>query len=138
MKTTFDLNAILFKCLNTNAAFKSALTGGVYTSERPDDSEKEDAVINTLTVTREHSPQRGRSNVNIFVPDIKVQVGGKEQRKPAETRMKTLADLAIAALEGERKVGLSLYISNMGVMDEPDIHQHFVNLRVDWLIYTKT
>jgi len=138
MKTSFDLNAILFKCLNTNSAFKSALSGGVYSSERPDNSEKEDAVVNTITVTREYSPQRGRSNVNIFVPDLRVSIEGVEQRKPNEARLKALSDLAISAIETERKEGISLYIANMGVINEPEIDQHFVNLRIDWIIYTKS
>lgn len=137
MKTAFDLNAILFKCLNTNTAFKTELSGGVYSSERPDNSEKEDAVVSTITVTREHSPQRGRSNVNIFVPDLQVAIGGTEQRKPNEARLKALSDLAISAIETERKEGLSFYISNMGMMAEPEVSQHFVNLRIDWIIYAK-
>jgi hypothetical protein len=135
MKTDFELNTLLYQKLNSDTAFKTALGGGIYIKKRPLNSAAEDTVINTINITRTHSPQRARSVVNIYVPDANVNVGGVNQKMPNDTRMRTLAGLALTAIESAKVEGVSLYVSQMGNLAEPDINQHFVNLRVDWHIY---
>lgn len=138
MKTDFDLNTKLFQILNGNTALKSALSGGVYKKQRPMNSTKEDVVINTISVSMTSTPQVARSVVNIYVSDLDVTIESQAQKLPNDSRMKTLADLAIAALKGTKIDGVSMYISQMGNIPEPEIYQHFVNLRVDWQIHTKS
>ncbi|MFS0489891.1 hypothetical protein [Leadbetterella byssophila] len=138
MKTDFDLNTTLFQTLNGNVALKSALTGGVYKRQRPLNSTKEDVVINTIAVSMTSTPQQARSNVNIYVKDLDVVIDGLAQKQPNDARMKALADLAITAIKGIKIDGISVFVSQMGNFEERDIYQHFVNLRVDWHIHTKS
>ena len=65
-----DTDDILYKIVKEAVTSgKVKISGGVFVQgERPDDSEAEDIVINTITVTDE-KPQTGTSNVNIFDSD---------------------------------------------------------------------
>lgn len=68
---SIETDDILFEILNASAELKAALSGGIYVQgERPDNSGKEDVVINNLFLNHE-VPQTGTSNVNIHVPDKK-------------------------------------------------------------------
>ena len=73
MKTTFDTDSILYNIL-LNSPLKNAISGGFYLGEdRPDDSEEEDVVINSIVLSQDYHPQIGTSNVNIYAPDKKVK-----------------------------------------------------------------
>ena len=63
--SSIDTDDILFKIVSEAVTSgKVVINGGVFTQgERPDDSEAEDIVINTITVTHD-KPQTGTSNVN--------------------------------------------------------------------------
>lgn len=80
--SSIDTDDILFKIVSEAVTSgKVVINGGVFTQgERPDDSEAEDIVINTITVTHD-KPQTGTSNVNIYAKDLKLRIKGKEQRK---------------------------------------------------------
>ena len=68
---SIETDDILFEILNASADLKAALSGGIFVQgERPDNSGKEDVVINNLFLNHE-VPQTGTSNVNIHVPDKK-------------------------------------------------------------------
>ena len=70
--SSIDTDDILFKIVSEAVTSgKVVINGGVFTQgERPDDSEAEDIVINTITVTHD-KPQTGTSNVNIYAKDLK-------------------------------------------------------------------
>ncbi len=135
MITTIDIDTELFKVLMDSTALTTALTGSVYTGERPVDSEKEDVTINTPSLTQDFVPQRGYSNVNIHAQDITVKIGGVDQKKADRVRLKSLANLARAALVAARIPGVGLTIMGQSMIAEPDVAQHFVNLRIEWSIH---
>jgi hypothetical protein len=135
MLTSFDTDDILFQILNASEDLKTAITGGIYPEdERPDNSEKEDITINTITVSRTYSPQTGTSNVNIYVPDGKYKIQGQEQRKINKKRLKEITDMVIATLEAATVKGLAFWISYQTILKEPVIYQHYTNLRIEWNI----
>ena len=134
MKTIFDTDDILYQILSSNNELKNMLTGGIYKSERPDSSEKEDIVINTITVTQE-LPQQGSSNVNIYVPDMSVKIAGKPQRKANTERLRTLTKKVIDVLADASVEGLMFWVTNQSVLKESDVFQHFSNLRIEWNIH---
>ena len=72
--SSIDTDDILFKIVSEAVTSgKVVINGGVFTQgERPDDSEAEDIVINTITVTHD-KPQTGTSNVNIYANDLKLR-----------------------------------------------------------------
>ena len=135
MKQTFDTDSILYQILNGSPAILSAISGGVYIDERPDGSEAEDIVVNTIDLTQEHAPQLGTSNVNIHVSDMDVQINGVQQKKKNRERLKSLTTIVLDALKSAKIEGLALIVTNQTTIKEPTINQHYVNIRVDWVIH---
>ncbi len=135
MKSIIDVDSILFKILNSDKALKAELKGGIYTGDdRPEGSEVEDIVVNTIAITQDYLPQLGTSNVNIFVPDIKVRINGKEQIVSNRARINELAKLVTEVLKSARVYGLLYIIENQSIIDQPTIKQHFLNIRLSWNI----
>lgn len=131
---SIETDDILFEILNASAELKAELSGGIYVQgERPADSEKEDVVINCLTLTHD-VPQSGTSNVNIHVPDKKSKIRGKEQRKADRERLRLLTSIVLAVLKSAKVTGLTLKVSAETVIKEPEVFQHYNNLRVEWNI----
>lgn len=136
MKTTFDTDAILFSLLQ-NSPVKNAINGGIYVGDdRPNDSDKEDIVVNSIDLTQDYLPQIGTSNVNIFVPDKNVKIAEKQQLQAKRTRLKELSAMAMKTLRGANITGLKLILGSQTVLEEPSVKQHFVNIRIDWNIQT--
>lgn len=136
MKQTFDIEDYLYGLFDGSAELKAAITGGIYKGdERPDDSKLEDVVINTITTTQEFTPQKAVSNVNIYVPNINIKTGGQNQKKANRTRLKELSVMAAGILRGASIEGLTFWITNQVTVKDPDINQHFVNLRIEWNIH---
>ncbi|MGI6124582.1 MAG: hypothetical protein ACOYIG_10450 [Acetivibrionales bacterium] len=131
---SIETDDILFQILNGNAEIKQAITGGIYTmGERPDDSQKEDIVVNNLFLN--HTvPQTGTSNVNIHVPDMTVTIGGKQQKKGNRERIRTITGLVFQALKNANVEGLGIRVTNESIIKEPNIFEHYNNIRIDWNI----
>ena len=123
MRTTFDQETILYNILNGSAALKAAISGGIYKRRRPTNSDKEDVVIISLPIG-DGSIQYGTANVNIHVPDVK--------EFPDNTKLETLTNIVKPLLEETYGDDYVLYISLQQIFEEPEIMQHYVNLRVDF------
>lgn len=134
MKSSFDTDTILYRILR-DSPVKEALTGDIYyQGDRPADSDKEDIVINTVTLTQDFYPQLGDSNVNVYVKDSIISIGGKQQRVVNRARLKQLTELAIQAIRDSRLDGLKANLKWQRILQEPDINQTFVNIRISWNI----
>jgi hypothetical protein len=133
MLLSFDTDNILFQVLSSSDELKAAISGGIYTTDRPDNSDKEDITVNTITVNG-NSPQRGTSNVNIHVPDLKTNIAGQEQRKENRERLQELSILVMSILEAARVEGLIFWVSNQTTVRETEVNQHYANLRIEWNI----
>jgi hypothetical protein len=72
--------------------------------------------------------------VNIHVPDLKLNIAGQEQRKENRERLRELSTLVISLLEAARVEGLLFWISNQTILREPEVNQHYTNLRIEWNI----
>jgi len=134
MKTSFDTDVLLYQLLSANTELKGLISGGIYKNERPDSSEKQDIVINTITLTGDGVPQRGASNINIYAPDISVKIAGKLQRKVDAEKLSTLTNKVLTILEAASFQGLSFWVSNQSVIKEPELFQHFSNIKIEWNI----
>jgi hypothetical protein len=136
MKQTFDTEAILFSLLK-NSSVKSSISGGIYVGDdRPDDSTDEDIVVNSIDLTQDYLPQTGSSNVNIYVPDARVKIGGKQQLQANRIRLKVLSEKTMEVLRGANVAGLKLTPTSQRILAEPDAKQHYANIRIDWNIQT--
>ncbi len=138
MKTcsSIDTDDILYKLIQAAVASgKVNISGGVFVQgERPDNSETEDIVINTITVTHE-KPQTGTSNVNIYVSDKKVKIRGKEQRKADRERLRTIGDALADYLDAQNLADLEYWIESDITIKEIEVKQHYRNLRISWNIH---
>jgi len=133
MKTALDVDTAIFKLLNISA-IKSVISGGIYKGKRPTDSVLEDIVINTITLG-DGTRQFGASNVNIYVPDIKTTIAGKEQSLANSARLITLTNLIKPLLDEEDGDDYALWIENTQLIDEPEIKQHIMNIRLQIRMY---
>ena len=131
-----DTDDILFKIVSEAVTSgKVVINGGVFTQgERPDDSEAEDIVINTITVTHD-KPQTGTSNVNIYAKDLKLRIKGKEQRKADKERLRTIGDALVAYLDAQNIADLEYWIESDIVIKELEVNQHYRNIRISWNIH---
>src|ERR1035437_9722207 len=122
MKQTFDTDDILYGVLKASTSLVAALTGSIYTmGERPDGSEKEDVVVNTITLTQETLPQLGTSNVNIHVPDMDVKISGKLQKKANRARLRALTTLVLSVLTSAKILGLSYRVTTQTTIAETEL-----------------
>lgn len=126
MYDIFDANELLFKALNIDEV-KSAIKGKLYNDSRPINSLNEDIVVNTITITTVFKPQLATSNINIYVPDIE---GIKNSR-----RLKEISRVVRKVFEEHQFIGKSVYISDLGIIQEENKKEHYVNLRIQWRIY---
>lgn len=134
--SSIDTDDILFKIVSEAVTSgKVVINGGVFTQgERPDDSEAEDIVINTITVTHD-KPQTGTSNVNIYAKDLKLRIKGKEQRKADRERLRTIGDALVAYLDAQNIADLEYWIERDIVIKELEVNQHYRNIRISWNIH---
>lgn len=133
MKTALDQTTAIYRILNTSAALKLAITGDIYKTVRPANSKLEDVVVNTI-VLGEGSFQRGVSNVNIHVPDI--QQTAKDSSKyfaANEGRLKVLSEIVRPLIEDVFQDDFSMSISGTYAIGEPEINQHYLNFRIDFI-----
>ncbi len=134
--SSIDTDDILFKIVSEAVTSgKVVINGGVFTQgERPDDSETEDIVINTITVTHD-KPQTGTSNVNIYAKDLKLRIKGKEQRKADRERLRTIGNALVAYLDAQNIADLEYWIESDIVIKELEVNQHYRNIRISWNIH---
>lgn len=134
MKQSFDTDTILCRILNSSPV-KDEISGGIYyQDDRPNDSEKEDIVINTVTLSQDFHPQLGESNINVFVPDKLVTINGKQQRKTDRVRLKELSEIITTAIRNANIKGLKAIIKWQTVLAVHEVNQHFSNIRISWNI----
>lgn len=132
MITDFDLNTDLFVLLNNSGI---TISGGVYIEDdRPDNSQLEDIVINTIDVTLDTSPQLATSNVNIYVPDKTKNINGTNQIKSNRIRLRELTKYVIKVLKDAKFEGMKLIVMSSRTMFEPNTKQHYQNIRIEWNI----
>lgn len=134
--SSIDTDDILYKIITEGMkAGKIKISGIVCPQdERPDNSETEDIVINTITVTHD-KPQSGTSNVNIYVSDKKVKIRGREQRKADREQLRKIGDAVVAYLEAQNIADLEFWIESDTVIKEQKVYQHYRNLRIGWNIH---
>lgn len=136
MKTSFDIDKIVLDLLRKSPV-KDAINGGIYfQNDRPDNSTKEDIVINTITMTQDFLPQIATSNVNIYVADQPRRIEKTEQWKPNHKRLSELTKMVVEVLRGSRIEGLKLIPKSQSILQEASIKQHFCNIRIAWNIQT--
>lgn len=133
MKQLFDTDIILFTILQKSKDFL-AISGGIYVGQRPDNSTQEDIVINTINLSQEYLPQVGTSNVNVYVSDKSQSINGVQMKLQDRARLKAISSAVLEVLRAAKVEGLIYRIESQTVIREPEIYQHFCNIRISWNI----
>lgn len=108
---------------------KTIIRGDVYLQgTRPFDSHNEDVLVSFMT-GRDADIQRGVVTITVFVPDIDFG-GGKLVKDIARCNQLEafMLDL-VSHLKSEYKFSLERTIQSF---PEPDIHQHFIDVKLDY------
>lgn len=127
MYDIFDATEMLYKALNIKEV-TNAISGELCNGGRPLNSQKEDIVVNTITITTMTKPQLATSNINIHAKDTEVG-------KPNTKRLKDISRIIRKVFESNQFIGKSVYISDLGILQESESKEHYVNLRIQWRIY---
>lgn len=137
MKTSFDIDTIVFRMLNVPTV-KNAISGGIYKGDdRQEDSQDEDICINTISSTQDFLPQIATSNVNIYVADVPKKVKGKSMMKANTTRLKAITTNVMQVLRETKIPGLLFKVDSQSTLSETNMKQHFVNIRISWNIQSE-
>ena len=110
-----------------SANIQNSISGKIYKDKRPTGSDKEDIVINSLTMTNDYM-QNGVFNVNIYVPMVSITSNGITQYQKNNARMKVLADLVYPVLNDAWGSGYNLDVVNSQDFEEGN--ENFYNFRV--------
>ena len=135
MKQVFDTDSTLYQALSASTELAALITGGIYVGDRPDDSDKEDITINTLTLQQDAFPQSGVVNVNIHVKDLDVNIEGRPQKKADNVRLKAVSALVLSVIRAYNTGDIKFALQNQTTFQNPEISQHYVNLRIDCIIH---
>lgn len=128
MNVSTDILDVLYTAI-VASALKTSITGGVYKFERPENSNKEDIIINCLPITG-NTVQSGIANVNIHVSDLVLKAGDKTQKYPDIKRIKTLSDLAKTVMTGYGS-NYNYYIESQHTLkDSEGANNYYINFRI--------
>lgn len=133
MKTTLDVTDLLYTTLNTATSLTSEISGTVYKLDRPEQSQKEDIVINALPISTTQ-PQLCTANVNLYVPDIHASISGVSQYMPNTSRIKAILKILIPLLEVKADGDYLFHVANQTEIRERDFKRTLVNIRVEFMI----
>lgn len=113
------------------------ISGAVYKfGMRPKDSQAEDAIVKFVTGL-DGQIQEGVVVVNIYVPDFDVYEDGvmrKDITRCTElevTAVEWVKSLTVAKSDYKFKLAQTIYTE-----EEPDMHQHFVSVRLNFKLTT--
>lgn len=131
MKTILDQSDAIFNLLNIPSVI-NLISGNLYKEERETNSEKEDIVVKSLTLA-DGTRQFGVAFVNIHVKDV--QLSGRTGFFPNTARMKAISQVAIPLLEETDGDDFVLWVEQTRVIKEPEMNQHYLNIRLEVRMY---
>ncbi|YBW68154.1 hypothetical protein [Riemerella phage vB_RanS_GDF21] len=108
------------------------INGQIYKDNRPVNSNKEDIVINSLTMTNQIL-QNGVFNINCYVPKKSVTVAGITQLHKDNKRLKEIADKVYAVLNDVWENDYNLDVETHQDFEEQN--ENYYNFRVQLNAY---
>lgn len=126
----FEIDSIFFKTLKNAAELNAVFSGDVFVYKVPEYYEGEFISINTLDVS-ETRPQKGTSNIGIYVPDLLVKKGKKQQPYPNMARIVELTNIVRTVLKNTVVKGFAFTVQSESIFAFNDTH--YCNLRIEWV-----
>ena len=134
-KTSLDALDILYRIVKNSEiiAGSARINGGLYKSQRPINSDKEDVVVNALPMNR-NQVQEGLLNLNIYVPNQELTINGvTDLSQPNYTRIAALSAM-ISTLLNDVWEASADYTFNIqqDTLFADDNNQHYQNFRIEF------
>lgn len=130
MITTLEVVDWIYLLID-QSALKNEITGVVNKQNRPQNSNKEDCVINSLGISSAQL-QEGVVNVNIYVPNITISSAGTQDlSQPDWKRLKHLTKVAVELLNEYWADDFHFILQNQTIIKDDESDSHFVNLRLE-------
>ncbi|WP_061084575.1 hypothetical protein [Chryseobacterium indologenes] len=127
MNTVIDGKEWILSVLNAD---KPMISGSIYIDKRPSVS-KEDIVINSITMTG-NTFQTGVFNVNCYVPNLSINVGGVITQVPDRIRLKTISSHVAKVLKSVYKTQkYNISIENTAQFEEEAEKSSYINFRIN-------
>ena len=126
----FEIDSIFFKTLKNSDALNAVFSGDIFVYKVPEYYEGEFISINTLDIS-ETRPQKGTSNIGIYVPDLLAQVNHKQQHYPNATRIVELSNTVRTVLNNAVIPDFAFEIQTESIFAFNDMH--YSNLRINWI-----
>ena len=131
LKTSFDILDLIFPILNV-ANITSLISGEVYRTRRPVNSDSQDITISVLSIVDTNDViQEAIVNINIFIENIR---SDDYAGLPNESKLKTVADAVITELESyaETSTYFNFDIIWMNLLpDEDNKKDSYYNIRLN-------
>lgn len=125
MKSDAEIKSIFYSLLR-GSELSATISGQIYKTPRPKNSDKEDITIMILD-GRNGQFQDAVVNVNIYIPDSQ---NGLDSFSPDELRIRELSDLSIKLLDGQVTGKYRMSIEKQPVFQVEGVNQHCINNRV--------
>lgn len=112
------------------------VSGNLFRLQRPINSAKEDVVINSLTMGYE-DVQDGVLNVNIYVPNKSITVGGlTDNTQPNTTRLDEVSSILNTIFNNGNEVwnedGSVCFKIQQDMIFADENNQHYINFRIEF------
>lgn len=125
---SLDMTSLLYQLL-IDGGIGTTIDGDVYKDRRPVNSESEDIVINAIALSTD-SFQNGTANVNCFAPDIEITIDDMPQKVPDHARLHAITYEVCRILKSVIQDGYSVFVENTNLIQDQQIGQTYINIRV--------
>lgn len=123
-----EQTTLIFQAVNSSP-LKTAITGRVSKDWAPEDSKKEEIVVNSIT-TDNGTDQRGVVNVNIHVPNQIVNIDGASQGLPNNRRFEVLGNIAKGVLKSGFGSNYNFWTESQQKIRNPQTGNWYLNFRI--------
>lgn len=131
MKDGFDLVTDLRSLVNV-PEITGLIDGKIYNSFRPNNSNKTDIVVNSITISNTQD-QIGYGNINIYVPALSAPDGiGGQQQVPDMAKMNSLCKSVTPLVETQFRNTFRTEVEDAGNIYQDTDGSWFVNIRIKY------
>lgn len=134
LKTNLDIDDFMYRTLRKGLDNARLSNVPVYIQNRPHNVSKECIVINSYGLNAVDGYQKAMGNVNIHIPDFNTKINGQGQFVIDRERFRTLVEVVVNTLEAVTG-RIRPIIEKMGTYDELDIHEHWMNIRIVFIVH---
>lgn len=128
MKTEIEIKSGLFSLIE-KTALHDAISGVMSISIRPEGSDKEDIIISVIDSNCEGDIQTAILNVNIYVPDIRVNCQYMEDVTRINDLSRLSSDILATIIDAD---GGRFELSSQRVLIVNGKDEHFINNKVKY------